>query len=68
MTPQENLGEVYGMYLYETHQGKGWGKKLLQEAFQRFRAFGFGQARAWVLREGRARGFYEKAGGAWRAS
>jgi GNAT superfamily N-acetyltransferase len=60
---KENLGEVYGMYLYEAHQGKGWGKELLQEAFRRFRALGFGQARAWVLREGKARGFYEKAGG-----
>jgi L-amino acid N-acyltransferase YncA len=63
VAPQENLAEVYGMYLWESHQGKGWGKELLKEAFQRFRALGFSQARAWVLRAGKARGFYEKAGG-----
>ncbi len=58
-----SLGEIYGMYLQESYQGQGLGMFLLEEAFQRFRSMGWNQARTWVLREGKARGFYEKAGG-----
>jgi GNAT superfamily N-acetyltransferase len=61
--PGKSLGEIYGMYLLEAFQGRGMGRELLREAFQKFKGLGFTGVRTWVLREGLARGFYEKAGG-----
>jgi GNAT superfamily N-acetyltransferase len=57
------LGEIYGMYLLEPFQRRGIGGELLRESFKKFRDLGFLEIRAWVLREGLARGFYEKEGG-----
>jgi GNAT superfamily N-acetyltransferase len=61
--PGKTLGEIYGMYLLEPFQGQGTGRELLEAAFRKYKALGFREVRTWVLREGLARGFYEKAGG-----
>lgn len=61
--PGKDLGEIYGMYLLEPFQRRGIGRQLMREAFRKFKDLGFREVRTWVLREGLARGFYEKAGG-----
>jgi GNAT superfamily N-acetyltransferase len=61
--PGKNLGEIYGMYLLEAFQGRGIGRDLLREAFQKLRGLDFHGVRTWVLREGIARRFYDKEGG-----
>lgn len=61
--PGNDLGEIYGMYLMEPFQRRGIGRELMGEAFRKFKSLGFRKVRTWVLREGLARGFYEKAGG-----
>ncbi len=61
--PKKNLGEIYGLYVQETFQGKGTGLELLRQAFDKFRVLKFHSVRTWVLREGPSWGFYEKVGG-----
>jgi len=61
--PEKKLGEIYGLYLLEPFQGKGFGRELLKAAFDQFRRLKFTKVRTWVLREGPARSFYEREGG-----
>ena len=57
-------GEIYAIYLLAEHQGKGWGKRLFQEAAERLVAEGMHSMMLWVLAENPTRGFYEALGGA----
>jgi ribosomal protein S18 acetylase RimI-like enzyme len=61
--PKKHLGEIYGLYVLENFQGKGTGRELLRRAFEEFRTLKFPTVRAWVLKEGPSRGFYEREDG-----
>jgi GNAT superfamily N-acetyltransferase len=57
------MGEVYGIYVLEAHQRKGIGRMLMEKAVRRLLAGGMRSLVVWVLKEGPARGFYERLGG-----
>jgi ribosomal protein S18 acetylase RimI-like enzyme len=60
---EEDVGELYAIYLHPTYWDKGIGRALLERAEESMRSTGFEQARLWVL-EGNERGehFYRAAG------
>jgi GNAT superfamily N-acetyltransferase len=61
----ESTGELTAIYIAPRAWGAGAGRRLMTEALQRFRGFGFADATLWVLEDNpRARRFYEIAG--WR--
>ena len=57
------MGELYAVYLESSHQGKGYGKKMMAAAEDRLIKIGFTSITLWVLElNGNARRFYEKTG------
>lgn len=61
---EENIGEVYAIYLLEEHKGKGLGKALFQECRLWFAQQDIISFVTWVLTENlRAKQFYECEGG-----
>ena len=56
-------GEVVAIYLFEEHQGRGIGRRLLQASINRLAADGFRQMLVWVLADNHACRFYERMGG-----
>jgi GNAT superfamily N-acetyltransferase len=61
-------GEVHAIYVLEAHQKRGIGRMLMEEATFRLLAAGMRSLVVWVLKEGPARGFYERLGGKLRGS
>lgn len=57
--------EVYGVYVWQSHQGKGVGRALVVGAARELARAGFSSAILWVLEANAARGFYEALGGAF---
>lgn len=58
-------GELGGIYLLESHQRRGIGRRLVSEVAGRLRQQGMGSMLVWVLRENPSRGFYEALGGVY---
>lgn len=57
--------ELWGMYVDPDHQGRGFGRGLMEAAMDHFRSVGCAVAYLWVMRDNdAARSFYEAAG--WR--
>jgi GNAT superfamily N-acetyltransferase len=59
----EYKGELYAIYLLQSHQGKGIGRKLLQAVAQRLAQSGLTTMLIWVLAVNPACFFYEACGG-----
>lgn len=58
-----DYGEIISIYFLPEYIGKGYGKKLLEEAIKGLRALGFKDVLLWVLEDNdRARRFYERNG------
>ena len=63
---EEDVGELYAIYVDPGHWGTGLGRGLIQEAEKRLADADFSEAILWVLDDNpRARRFYEAAG--WHA-
>jgi len=56
-------GEIYALYLLQTHQGLGIGRKLVQAVVRDLLAQGLASLLILVLKDNPARGFYERLGG-----
>ncbi len=56
-------GELYAIYLLESCQRKGAGKKLVKELANEMRNQGISNMMVWVLEENPSRRFYESIGG-----
>jgi GNAT superfamily N-acetyltransferase len=56
-------GEVYALYLLQSHQKQGLGRQLFQAVIERLRAAGHQSILVWVLAQNLSRYFYEKMGG-----
>lgn len=56
-------GEVFTLYVAPDWQGRGIGRMLLEELFQRLHEGGLNRAAIWVLGANPARFFYEALGG-----
>ena len=59
----EYAGELSGIYLRESHQRKGIGRRLVRAIVERLTEAGLGSMIVWVLRDNAAREFYEALGG-----
>lgn len=60
---QEYTGELYAIYLLDTHQRQGIGRELTATLVKRLIQEGMNSLVLWVLAENPARGFYERLGG-----
>jgi GNAT superfamily N-acetyltransferase len=60
---QASAGELYAMYLLESHQRRGIGTALLRRLAEQLAADGFRSCSAWVLADNPSRAFYERLGG-----
>ena len=60
---KEYDGELYAIYLLDTHQRKGAGRRLVQAVAERLAESGFRSMLIWVLAENPYRRFYETLGG-----
>jgi len=58
-----NVAEIYAIYLLESWEGKGIGRRLVSAFIPHLLAAGMERLVVWVLAENRARGFYERLGG-----
>lgn len=59
----KEAGEVYAIYVDQSHWGQGTGRTLLTDAILHLGRKGYSSVSLWVLEENqRARRFYEKAG------
>ncbi len=56
-------GEVYGLYLLQSQQGEGLGRRLVQTVARRLSQEGYRTLLIWVNARNPARGFYEALGG-----
>lgn len=57
-------GELYAIYLLQSAQGKGIGRKLIEACAKQLREIGFHSMFLWVLETNtESRGFYEHLGG-----
>ena len=56
-------GELYALYLDDSHQKKGIGKALFTEAIEQLRGRDMKSMLVWVLKDNPTCGFYEKMGG-----
>jgi ribosomal protein S18 acetylase RimI-like enzyme len=57
-------GEVYALYVLPGFQGRGIGRRLVTDSFERMLELGMNEGRIWTLRENApARGFYAAIGG-----
>jgi GNAT superfamily N-acetyltransferase len=59
----EYKGELYAIYLLQSHQGKGIGRKLVQAAAESLAQSGLTSMLVWVLAINPACRFYEACGG-----
>jgi ribosomal protein S18 acetylase RimI-like enzyme len=55
--------EVYTLYVLQSHQGRGFGRRLWDAALGFARSQGAKNLVLWVLETNPARGFYERMGG-----
>lgn len=60
---EDNLGEIYAIYILEEFHKKGIGKKLLSYAKDDLKEKGYSSLVIWTLEENKNREFYEKIGG-----
>jgi len=60
-------GEIYALYLQDSRQKRGIGKKLFWQAAGSLERLGFSSMIVWVLKDNPARFFYEKMGGCFYA-
>lgn len=59
-------GELYAIYVLDSAQGRGHGRRLVQAVVQGLRQMGLGDMIVWVLRDNHpARHFYERLGGVY---
>jgi ribosomal protein S18 acetylase RimI-like enzyme len=56
-------GELYALYLLQSHWRRGLGKQLLEAALAELGARGYGSMGLWVLRDNAALHFYQALGG-----
>ena len=57
-------GEIYAIYVWPQHQGRGIGRQLMAASARQLVERGFGAAMLWALEaNARARAFYESLGG-----
>jgi GNAT superfamily N-acetyltransferase len=56
-------GEISALYLLQSHQGRGLGRRLVQALARRLAADGFDTLLIWVNARNPARHFYEAMGG-----
>ncbi|WP_158555842.1 GNAT family N-acetyltransferase [Peribacillus glennii] len=59
----EYLGEVYAIYILESHQRMGLGKKLIKPVIEELINRGFPNLVIWALEKNACRSFYESLGG-----
>jgi HAD superfamily hydrolase (TIGR01509 family) len=59
----EYAGELSGIYLLESHQRQGIGRRLVQVVVERLAQAGLHSMLVWVLADNRSRGFYEALDG-----
>ncbi|WP_180954482.1 GNAT family N-acetyltransferase [Bacillus sp. V5-8f] len=57
------LGEVYALYILESHQRKGIGKKMLKPVIEELIGQGFPNLVIWALEKNACRSFYDSLGG-----
>jgi len=58
-----DIGEICALYLLKEHQGKGFGKKMMDYVMMTFKNEGINKVVLWVLEKNMlARRFYEKYG------
>jgi ribosomal protein S18 acetylase RimI-like enzyme len=60
--------EVYAIYLLQSAQGRGIGRRLMRQLVDALRSEGVRGVAVWVLAANPARGFYEHLGGAQAAA
>lgn len=56
-------GELYGIYLLESYQRQGIGRRLVCAIVEQLEQAGFRSMLVWVLADNPSRGFYEALGG-----
>ena len=56
-------GELYAIYLLQTAQREGMGRRLVSAVARRLAESGHQSMMVWVLADNPSRGFYEKLGG-----
>jgi len=56
-------GELYAIYIYQSHQNKGIGSMLFRSVVKRFEESGVNSLLVWVLSDSPYRRFYERQGG-----
>ena len=62
----EFTGELYAIYVLDSAQGRGHGRRLVQAVVQGLREMDLGDMIVWVLRDNHpARRFYERLGGVY---
>ena len=61
-------GELYAIYIFESWQRRGIGRKLFLRAVRAVVDRGFDAMLLWVLRDNPARSFYEAMGGSYLRS
>ncbi|WP_249730409.1 GNAT family N-acetyltransferase [Paenibacillus sp. J2TS4] len=59
----EYEGELYAIYILQEYQGKGIGKKLVQEVMNALKEMNYLSMLVWVLELNPAMAFYRKLGG-----
>lgn len=60
----ENLAEIYALYVKNNYRRKGVGKKLIEQVKEILKSKGYKEMILWCLKENiNARNFYEKSGG-----
>src|SRR5258708_5828639 len=57
------LGELYALYLFESHQQQGIGRRLVEQVAERMVQKDMKSMLVWVLTENPSRQFYERLGG-----
>jgi GNAT superfamily N-acetyltransferase len=59
----EDPSELFGIYVLQEHQNKGYGSQLVRTTVQRLISEGYSAMTLWALEKNPYRQFYEKIGG-----
>jgi ribosomal protein S18 acetylase RimI-like enzyme len=60
---KEYVGELYGIYVNQSVQGKGVGRMLCREVARNLKSQALDSMLVWVLADNPSKGFYERLGG-----
>ncbi|KYD09537.1 hypothetical protein B4102_1935 [Heyndrickxia sporothermodurans] len=64
----ENAGDLTAIYILESYQGKGIGRRLVDPMFRQFEELGYTTIFVEVLEQNKSRHFYEALGAKWSDS